>query len=261
MTVGSRMMFFVFVVMVLGLFITGTVTAVVLPVGSWPLNEGAGNVALDTSGNANHGTINNLNGGLGSGGSVWDTDIERGTVVSFNGDNDNGAYIDAGIIIPAMTLTNDFTWAFWAKQAGDGTGINEVVLGNRHGASDSLQFSKFTPTNSEYYNNGNNAGFIDYEDLPDGVWLHHALVKEGANLTYYRDGIASGNSTITATLVPQPFYMGGDQVGERWSGWLSDVRIYDVALTPDEVRAVVPEPATMILLGFGGMGMLRRRRA
>jgi hypothetical protein len=204
--------------------------------GWWKLDEGSGNVANDSSGKGNHGTIHNASGGLGPGGSVWDTDPERGVVLSFNGDETAGAYVDAGMIIPAMTLTNDFTWAFWAKQLGDGTGVNQTMLGNRHGASDDLQFSKFTPTNFEYYNNGNNTGFINYDDLPDGVWLHHAVVKDGASLTYYRNGVVSGSSTINATLVAQPFYMGGDAASERWSGRLSDVRIYDHALTEAEVK-------------------------
>jgi hypothetical protein len=208
-------------------------------IGWWKLDEGAGTIATDSSGRGNNGTINNANGGLGPGGSVWYNDAERGTVLSFNGDETAGAYVDAGMIIPAMTLTNDFTWAFWGKQLGDGTGVNQTILGNRYGASDQLQFTKFTPTNFEYYNNGNNSGFIPYT-IPADVWIHHAVVKRGANLTRYLNGVVSGSSTINATLVAQPFYMGGDAASERWSGWLSDVRIYNRALSAAEIKALIP---------------------
>ena len=92
--------------------------------GWWKLDDGSGATAFDSSNYARHGTINNINGGLGPGGSVWDTDPKRGVVLSFNGSEAAGAYVDAGMIIPQMTLTNDFTWAFWAKQTGDGTGVN-----------------------------------------------------------------------------------------------------------------------------------------
>ena len=236
---------FLMVVLLLGLVLTGTAKSADLDLlGWWPLDDGAGDVAYDISSNANHGTIHNPKGGLGPGGSVWDTDPERGVVLSFNGNDTTGAYVDAGMIIPAMTLTNDFTWAFWAKQDGDGSGGNDVIIGNRYGASDPLQFSKFTPTKFEYYNKGNNSGFIDYQDLPDGVWLHHAVVKDGATLTYYRhnlDGelVEIGSSTTDTTLVAQPFYMGGDASAERWSGRLSDVRIYNHAASEAEIAEIM----------------------
>jgi hypothetical protein len=56
-----------------------------VPVGHWPLDDGAGDVAVDLSGGGNDGVINNPNGGLGPDGSVWVDDPERGTVISFDG--------------------------------------------------------------------------------------------------------------------------------------------------------------------------------
>ncbi|MCP4258329.1 MAG: hypothetical protein GY774_12645, partial [Planctomycetes bacterium] len=86
--------------------------------------------ATDSSGNGNDGIINNADtGGLGDGGSVWVDDSERGTVISFNGTAE-GAFVRAGEI-PQMTLTNDFTWSFWAKQNAENTANNDIILGNR----------------------------------------------------------------------------------------------------------------------------------
>ena len=198
-----KLMSLVSFVLVLGLVLPSVANGELL--GWWKLDEGSGTVATDSSGRGNNGTINYPNGGLGTGGSVWYSDAERGVVLSFNGDDTTGAYVDAGMIIPAMTLTNDFTWVFWAKQSSDGTGVNQTILGNRYGASDQLQFSKFTPTNFEYYNNGNNSGFIPYT-IPTGVWIHHAVVKRGTSLTRYRNGVVYGSSTINVALVAQPLY-------------------------------------------------------
>gem|GEM_PF-1307911 len=217
------------------------------PIGWWPLNEGAGEIAVDVSGRGNDGTINNPNGGLGTDGSVWVDDPERGMVISFNGDNSSGAYIDAGPIIPSMTMENSFTWAFWAKQdESQGTEVpgqgNDLILGNRYAAdgSDPLEFIKFTPGKFEYYNNDPDYTVtIDYDDIPGGVWIHHAGVKDGTTLTYYRNGVEAGTSTITYTIQANPFFMGGIPNGERWSGNLSDVRIYNRALTGLEVLAAV----------------------
>jgi hypothetical protein len=216
-------------------------------VGWWKLDEGYGATTVDWSGYGNHGAITNTGGGLGENGSVWDTDPERGIVLSFNGNDSSGAYVTAGGI-PEMTLTNDFTWAFWARQHPDqstdtAVGGNNLILGNRYSytGADPLEFIKFTPANFEFYNNDPDYLMtINYDDIPGGVWIHHAGVKKGTTLTYYRNGIESGSSTITKTIMANPFYMAGEPAGGgRWQGWLSDVQLYDKALTSDEIKQVM----------------------
>jgi hypothetical protein len=233
-------------VLVLSLaFAGGTRAADPNLMGWWPLNEGSGEIALDLSDSASDGTIINLTGGLGPDGSVWVNDPERGMVISFNGAA-TGAYVRAGTI-PQMTLTNNFTWAFWAKQDAGQTGSNDILFGNRkdENAVDFVprQFIKFTPTKFEWHMNGNGNDNLDYEDIPPDVWLHHAVVKTGDRLTYYRNGVEAGSRTITQPLdVPQPLFFGGDNEGaegENWRGMLSDARIYNKALTKLEVLAAL----------------------
>ncbi len=196
----------------------------------------------DSSGNGIHGTIHNADtGGLGDGGSVWVDDSERGTVISFNGTAD-GAHVRAGEI-PQMTLTNDFTWAFWAKQDADNTTPNDIIFGNRkdENAVDFVprQFIKFTPTKFEWHMNDNGEDNLEYDDIPADVWLHHVVVKTADQLTYYRNGIEHSSGTFTQPLdVPQPLFFGGDNEGlegENWNGLMSDVCIYDRALSDGEV--------------------------
>ncbi len=214
-------------------------------VGLWPLNEGAGDIAIDLSGNVNDGTISNADsGGLGLDGSVWVDDPERGTVISFNGTADS-AFVRAGDI-PQMTLTNDFTWSFWASHSEENTADNDIILGNRmdENAVDFVprQFIKFTPTKFEWHMNGNGDDNLDYDDIPADIWLHHTVVKTGDQLTYYRNGVEASSGTFTQPLdFPQPLYFGGDNeasAGENWSGLMSDVRIYNRALTGLEILAI-----------------------
>ncbi|MCU0914923.1 MAG: discoidin domain-containing protein [Planctomycetes bacterium] len=210
-------------------------------IGWWKLNEGQGAVALDSSGNGNPGTIVRPNAGLGPGGSVWVNDPERGMVISFNG-TATGAYVRAGSI-PRMTLTNDFTWVFWAKQEA-GNGANEIVFGNRmnESAADFVprQFIKFTPTQFEWHQNSNGNDNLNYDDIPNDLWLHHVLVKTGSTITYYRNGVRALSRTITQALdFPMPLFFGGDNensAGENWAGRMSDARVYARALTENEIR-------------------------
>jgi hypothetical protein len=211
-------------------------------IGWWKLDEGSGDVTSDSSGLGAAGAITNVDtGGLGTGGTVWVNDPERGIVISFNGEG-SSAYVRAGDI-PQMTLTNDFAWAFWAKQDAGNTTPNDIIFGNRVNEAGAdfapRQFIKFTPTKFEFHMNANGNDNLDYDDIPADVWLHHVVVKAGNQLTYYRDGVEAGSKTITQPLdVAQPLYFGGDNQnasGENWRGFMSDVRIYDHALTPAEV--------------------------
>ncbi len=223
--------------------------------GWWKLDDGQGAIAADSSGKGYNGTILNPNGGLGTAGSVWVEDPERGMVISFNGTDTSGACVTTAAIVPAMTLENDFTWAFWAKQHASQATNNDTILGNRYGGTTApLQFIKFTPTRFECYNDdGAYANGINYNTIPNGVWVHHTLVKDGTSLTYYRDGVKTLTNTMTKTLTANPFYMGADAysgVVEAWQGYLSDVRLYTRALSLAEistmtglVKARQPNPA------------------
>jgi len=265
------------VVLTFGLFDAGNdwwwaidnleVSAVVPDLG--PVNPGTNGLvasyaldgdATDGSGNGNDGTIHNADtGGLGDGGSVWVDDPERGIVISFNGTAE-GAHVRAGDI-PQMTLTNDFTWSFWANHSDENTADNDIILGNRMDENivDFVprQFIKFTPTKFEWHMNGNGDDNLDYDDIPAGIWLHHSVVKAGDQLTYYRNGIEASSGTFTQPLdFPQPLYFGGDNessAGENWAGLMSDVSIYDRALSEAEIRYLAGERATPVDPGSSGL--------
>ena len=83
----------------------------------------------------------------------------------------------------------------------------------------------------------------DNNDIPSNdQWIHHVLVKDGDQLTYYRDGVERISRTIEDEMLspdPLPFGMGGQNGLETWRGYLSDVRLYDHALTPEEIAELV----------------------
>jgi len=190
----------------------------------WRLDESMGTVAPNTIAAGFDGTLVN--------GPAWRSDDERGLVLTFDGSND---YVDA-VGIPAILATDNFTAAFWARSE-EATSSN-VILGNRYGGgSGSDTWMKFTPRMFEYVLNWTNRA-IDYPDLPQDQWMHHAVVKDGGTTRYYRDGVLTGTGSVPGDMPPLPFYMGGDAAGERWRGRLDDVALFDEALSPTQIQAV-----------------------
>lgn len=223
-------------------------------IGHWEFEEGSGTTVADSSGSGNTAEIFNADiGGLGDGAETfWFVDAERGNVGSFFGDA-TSAYVLAANDIPVMSLEQSFTWAFWANDLSDGA-PNNIIFGNRYNRDGvdfvPRQFIKFTPTKFEWHMDGNGDDNLEYDDnadtaandIPDGVWIHHAVVKSGPTITYYRDGVAMNSADIAQPLAePQPLYIGGDNTGsdgENWEGLIDDVRIYDGAISASAVAAI-----------------------
>lgn len=222
--------------------------------GAWPLNDGSGSIARDASGNGRYADIFNADsGGLGDNGSVWLNDPERGVVLSFDGTPEFGAYATVVADLPPMDLYTSFTWAFWAKP--DQEPNNSIILGNRYDATGAefspTQFIKFTSRYFEWYH-GSQQG-LEYPDLEPGVWMHHAVVRDGNFLFYYRDGVLTGAREISVfPTMDLPLHFGGGANGvENWRGALSDVRLFEGALTSAAVAELAtaggvppPPPAT-----------------
>ncbi len=199
--------------------------------GYWRFDEGAGDIAMDSSGQGHDGQIIASDG-------VWVDDSARGAVYQ----SGNGSYVDFGAFLPVLDLDQDFTWSFWVNP--DETDNNNIVFGNRWAVDGSefvpREFIKFTPRVFEWHFNG--VG----ENVPGentmfvvGEWSHNLVVKSGASLTYYRNGQEVASREISSAPVnPQPLYLGGQNGSEIFSGRFDEVAVFDRALTADEALVV-----------------------
>ena len=104
----------------------------------------------------------------------------------------------------------------------------------------------FTPSKFEYFVNTGEYVIdhsavegLDYPDLEDGLWTHHAITKDGTKLTYYCNGIETKTATTLVEQGENAFYMGGDLADGRWSGSMFNVRIYKRALSAEELESAM----------------------
>jgi len=211
-------------------------------IGYWAMEDAIGSATAANS--AAGGTAGTLNGSVGTNIAFTTDAAPRSKVLRVNmtaaNANVTGSWVAAGNL-PQMTMVNDFTWAFWAR-SNDGT-TNDVIFGNRYNGSGTTdfvprEFIKFTTSQFEWHVNdaGQN---IDYADIPNGSWIHHAVVKQGAVLNYYRNGALSGS--VTTGAAPnnvQPLFMGGNGVNESWSGFLDDVALWNKAVPAASIAAL-----------------------
>ncbi len=222
---------------VLGLILPAVATADPSLIGWWVLDDGAGEVVKDRSGNGIDGTL--------YGAPVWETDADHGSVLIFDGTDD---YVE----IPGPYELETYTISLWFRFDGTPGGTGDIVSlyamsGHKHGVLLELR-----PNGTMRYLHraepmGAGGGTTEYtaSTLDDGAWYHMAAVKTADTMTLYVNGeVALTGSNSTVFEEPALVVLGtlGGTSNARWfTGALSDFRIYDRALAESEI------PGTMVI--------------
>ena len=248
----------------------------------WTLDGMPGGLALDDVG-TNDGTI--------VGDEIFLVPGKIGQAFDFGGTDD---YVDFGGDVADMENPGKFSVAMWFLRQTDldnatNHGVDNVLMAQSSN-SDNDNFEVGTDGDQvELYvdTGGGSADATVRATIPGGIannaW-HHIVVTYDQNsaneLKLYFNGDfiqqwdqfggvldgAGGTDGSPLTLAI------ARSIGEQWGdfdGYIDDVRIYDAALTGDEVAAlfapaVIPEPMTMLAVGLsiaGLGGYVRRRRS
>ena len=158
----------------------------------------------------------------------------------------------------------EWSIAMWINWTGGGD-YKETLITKRDGFNSSdMSFELLIKGSSIYVRS--QSPYLQYysASIDTGVWTHLAFVYNGSELSIYKNSTWFMTEVFgqgTGGTYPGTFYLGNnfDAHGESFAGDMDDVRIYSHALTAAEINAL-PEPATIALLGLGGLFLVRRKR-
>jgi hypothetical protein len=194
-----------------------------------PMNEGSGTTTYDQSGLKNNGAL------LPSGSEPTWVDGKYGKALSFDGANDYVLVADANSLdLSNMTVTawvNQKTFASWARiiSKQSGTNINYLLLVD---ASNRLAFY-FSVEGAEKRSPFSTA-------ISQDTWYHVAGVYDKAKIYLYINGVSQGTPT-SQTGTPDTnnnvstVGCRSDSKANVWNGIIDEVRIYNRALTAEEI--------------------------
>jgi hypothetical protein len=202
-------------------------------VAAYGFNEASGTSVLDSSGNANNGTIT---------GATRVTTGRFGGALSF-ANSDWVTVPDS----PSLDLSNGITIEAWVNPANINNGRWQTVV-MKEGTTD-LAYSL-------YLNQGNNVpgGFVFTNaesavvgavSLPLNTWTHLATTFDGSTQRLYVNGalVATKGIAGASPSTSNPLRIGGNSMWDEFAhGMIDEVRIYNRALSQAEIQGDMSTP-------------------
>ncbi len=202
-------------------------------VGWWTLDEGSGTIAYDSSIYGNDGTI--------VGDPEWVLGWKNGAL-DFDGDGD---YIDCGDD-ESLEVGNEITVGVWVNLRTITISYMTVVAKGEYSWRLSTQ-----ATASAFHFGINYWQIANSSITPKGAvganeWHHIAGTYDGATIRLYYDGELNNSLTSTAGIGTNEANVrigtNPEAVDRYWDGLADEVRIYNRALTAEEINAEMIEP-------------------
>ncbi len=191
----------------------------------WILNSASGTTALDSSGNGNNGTVTN---------GRWWAKTTRPSLILDGSDS----YVTVNESA-TLEMTSQLTVSFWVDAATN-SNADPRVIDKLYDWDVKLNG---TNRNPQFEIAGGQYAMLNYS-LPLNAWHHIAFTFANGIVTGYVDGVATpfAQNTITPGGLAQfayGLYLGTDPgVADSYVGALSDVRVYDRALSAADIGAV-----------------------
>ncbi len=221
----------------------------------WEFNEGGGTEVLDSSGNENTGTLFDNVG--------WN-DGKIGLAIEFDGET---GHIEVPFSESLRILNQgDYTVGAWLRLNTVPLTTNRIVVqqGDLNGTGRTLLFVHSSNEIRSYAGGDATGSGIGVEA---GEWIHAAVIvtEQGPtdSIQMFVNGVAEGaaNTSLGMEDSEGDYFLGSHKnLNNVWEGLIDDIRIYNHALTEEELRAAMegigggypfarsPDPADGVLL-------------
>ncbi|MEP4077173.1 LamG-like jellyroll fold domain-containing protein [Haloferula sp.] len=202
----------------------------------WPFDEGAGGIAYDASGNGHDGTVT---------GATWTSGGFRNGALSFDSAGDND-WVD----IPSAIfddIETEITVSFMSYGGSLQPAQNSAIYAQNGSGQRILNVHLPFDNSNVYWDAGGTGGYDRVNKLAassqfKGQWNYWTFVKnvhDGEMKVYCNGKLFQAEQSksqlmsdvVTATI-------GARLTGSSYDGLLDEVRIYDAALTENEVKAL-----------------------
>jgi hypothetical protein len=203
----------------------------------WHLDEASGTVAADSSGNANHGTIDGAAHVAG----------RFGKALRFDGVDDRVLIARSSTLEPAAVTVEG-----WVRSATS-PGVARYIVAQGARTCEAASYGLYTGIGGglAFYVSTNNATLFSVSPAApatiwDGAWHHVAGTYDGAAVRLYVDGVQVGGGTPTTIPIgyglPSPDGLLGSFGGTcdpqlAYGGDLDEPRIWQRALSAQEIAA------------------------
>ncbi|HDY65915.1 MAG TPA: LamG domain-containing protein [Phycisphaerae bacterium] len=219
----------------------------------YPFNEGQGDIAHDQSGKGNDGKI--------IGGTEWAKGA-FGTALKLDGKD---GYVDCGVG-ESLVLSKTGTISFWFKakdvpqgglvgwSAGEGNpnqrlvvSLNTYERNKGQGVRKWEELGVYMSDGKKFYKA--HGAYHKIYFPPADQWIHFTVTFNGRSVDLYKDGVIyftkpqslRANTKDVAMWIGRCIGMGG--AGDYFKGLLDEVRIYNRALSEQEVYAIYMKDA------------------
>ncbi len=192
------------------------------------------NTVVDSSGNANHGTL--------SGGATYSASGKYNSACSFDGTDDYVSIADS----TTLDLTHGFTLSAWVFPTAAMTTFKSIMVKNYvyylYGSSEGYCGAGGILGG---YDTGTTSVNACYSTaLSANTWTHLEVTYNRTSIIIYRNGVPITTMAASAFIPASSgmLQIGASEFGENFQGLIDEIRIYNYARTADQVVTDMSTP-------------------